>query len=120
MQCAQIRKNTGVPVFLCEDPVVLFACHREPMPQVIVSDDRNSFPCKIFRKSIVAVDKFHHAVRDLQYGDRCFRRRPLDGVDLCAAVAGCKSEFVLHRSSLISRSGTPARFASAAALSYSG
>ena len=73
-----IFHDTAVAVFIREKTPILFCLDRLPMSEVVVAGDQNAFARQDAGETVIPVNKFHHAVRDLQNGTR----RPIRLPDL--------------------------------------
>ena len=62
----QVGQNGAVAVRLGKVAVVRFGADGAAVAQMVVAGNKNAPPGQIFRQRLVAVNKFHHAVGQLQ------------------------------------------------------
>ena len=78
---------------------------RAAVTEMVVSHHKKAALGKIARKTVIALDIFRHAVGQLQYGHgRLGIVRPLDGVQMGAAIGGGEGEVrhIYHSQAILS------------------
>ena len=91
-----VADHAEIAFFFGKESELGFICDRTAVSEMIIADDIEPLRGHKGRKAVVAVDKFDHAVGDLQDPTHFSFRDPFDGMDLCQSVFGRIKEFLFH------------------------